>query len=63
MVTWAGCTPTELTAPHDRFGSVRSNAGRVTDIYQRHAQAWSRDRGDNMLETAWLDRFLALLGE
>ncbi|SOJ56026.1 dTDP-3-amino-3,4, 6-trideoxy-alpha-D-glucopyranose [Mycobacterium simulans] len=40
---------------------MRSNADRVTDIYQRHAHAWSLDRGDNMLETAWLDRFLALL--
>jgi predicted TPR repeat methyltransferase len=34
---------------------------RVIEIYQRHAGAWSQDRGDCLLEKAWLDRFLALL--
>jgi SAM-dependent methyltransferase len=38
-----------------------SAAGRVIGIYQRHAIAWSRDRGDRLHEKAWLDRFLALL--
>jgi SAM-dependent methyltransferase len=38
-----------------------SAAGRVIDIYQRHAIAWSRDRGDRLHEKAWLDRFCALL--
>jgi ubiquinone/menaquinone biosynthesis C-methylase UbiE len=42
---------------------VESVAGRVVDIYQRHAVAWSRDRGDRLREKAWLDRFLALLPE
>jgi predicted TPR repeat methyltransferase len=36
-------------------------ADRVVEIYQRHAGDWSRDRGDRLLEKAWLDRFLALL--
>ena len=36
-------------------------AGSVIDLYQRHATDWSRDRGDDLLEQAWLDRFLALL--
>jgi SAM-dependent methyltransferase len=40
---------------------MESAAGRVVDIYQRHAFAWSRDRGDRLHEKAWLDRFLALL--
>jgi SAM-dependent methyltransferase len=40
---------------------VESTAGRVVDIYQRHAIAWSRDRGDRIDEKAWLDRFLTLL--
>ena len=31
------------------------------EIYQRHAGAWSRDRGERLAEKAWLDRFLALL--
>jgi hypothetical protein len=39
---------------------VESAAGRVVDIYQRHAIAWSRDRGDRLDEKAWLDGFLAL---
>lgn len=38
-----------------------SAAGRIVDIYQRHAAAWSRDRGDRLPEKAWLDQFLALL--
>jgi SAM-dependent methyltransferase len=37
------------------------HAGSIIDLYQRHAVAWSRDRGDHLLEKAWLDRFLALL--
>jgi SAM-dependent methyltransferase len=36
-------------------------AGTVIDLYQRHAGAWARDRGDDLIEKAWLDRFLALL--
>jgi SAM-dependent methyltransferase len=42
---------------------VDSAADRVIDIYQRHAIAWSRDRGDRLQEGTWLDRFLALLPE
>lgn len=38
-----------------------SDADRVIDIYQRHALAWSADREGGWVETAWLDRFLALL--
>ena len=40
---------------------MHSAAGRVIDLYQRHAIAWSRDRGDRLQEKSWLDRFLALL--
>ncbi len=46
-----------------RFASVESDAGRAIEIYQRHAGAWSRDRGDRLIEKAWLDRFLALLSD
>jgi SAM-dependent methyltransferase len=42
-------------------GVVGSEADRVIEIYQRYADAWSRDRGDQLLEKAWLDHFLALL--
>jgi predicted TPR repeat methyltransferase len=38
-----------------------SAADRIIDIYQRHADQWSRDRGEYLLEKAWLDSFLALL--
>ena len=37
------------------------HAGSIIDLYQRHASAWSRDRGDHLLEKDWLDRFLAVL--
>jgi SAM-dependent methyltransferase len=40
---------------------MESAADRVVDIYERHAIAWSRDRGDRLDEKAWLDLFLALL--
>jgi cyclopropane fatty-acyl-phospholipid synthase-like methyltransferase len=40
---------------------VESAAGRVVELYQRHARAWSRDRGERLYEKAWLDRFLGLL--
>jgi trans-aconitate methyltransferase len=33
----------------------------VVDIYQRHAQLWSADRGQAFVEKRWLDRFLSLL--
>jgi SAM-dependent methyltransferase len=30
----------------------------VADLYERHAQAYDRDRGRSLQERAWLDRFL-----
>ncbi|BBZ40217.1 class I SAM-dependent DNA methyltransferase [Mycobacterium conspicuum] len=41
--------------------STSGSAGSVIDLYQRHAAAWSRDRGEDLFERAWLDRFLELL--
>ncbi|ORV03689.1 hypothetical protein AWB93_01570 [Mycobacterium bohemicum] len=38
-----------------------SDADRVIVIYQHHALAWSRDRGERLTEKSWLDRFIALL--
>jgi SAM-dependent methyltransferase len=40
-----------------------SAADRIIDIYERHAGAWFRDRGNHLYEKAWLDSFLALLPE
>ena len=40
---------------------MASDAAQVIPLYQRHASAWSRDRGDHLIERAWLDRFLELL--
>lgn len=31
----------------------------VIDLYERHAQAWDRDRGRSLQERPWLDRFLS----
>ena len=58
-----------LSAEESRAGKTRLStsgsgghaAGSVIALYQRHATAWSRDRGGALLERAWLDRFLALL--
>ena len=41
---------------------MTSEADRVIGLYQRHAHAWVADRGDRLYETAWLDRFRALMG-
>lgn len=33
----------------------------IVGLYQRHAAAWDRDRGKNLFERPWLDRFRAAL--
>jgi SAM-dependent methyltransferase len=40
---------------------LESAADSIIGIYERHAGAWSRDRGEHLYEKAWLDPFLALL--
>ena len=40
---------------------MASDADRIVDLYQRHAQAWAQARDEVLFETAWLDRFLALV--
>lgn len=37
------------------------DAERIVDLYQRHAAAWDRARGRNLMERSWLDRFTGLL--
>lgn len=36
-----------------------SAAGNILSIYQRHAEAFARDRSLALFEKAWLDRFIA----
>src|SRR5579884_2696507 len=44
------------------YPAMTSAAERIIDLYQRHADAWNRQRGgDDPFEKPWLDRFLALL--
>jgi SAM-dependent methyltransferase len=40
---------------------MSSDADRIIELYQRHARAWARDRGQQLFEQAWLDRFRDLL--
>jgi SAM-dependent methyltransferase len=40
---------------------MASESEKIVELYQRHAQAWACQRGNNLFETAWLDRFLALI--
>lgn len=35
-------------------------ASEITGLYERHAEAWSRDRGNVLYEQNWIDRFLAI---
>lgn len=36
-------------------------ATRIIDLYERHAEAWDRDRGRSLFERAWLDKFRAAM--
>ena len=38
-----------------------SAADDIIGLYRRHARAWAADRGNRLIERAWLDQFLALL--
>ena len=38
-----------------------SPAERIIGLYQRHADSFDRERGRDLFEKPWLDRFLALL--
>jgi trans-aconitate methyltransferase len=40
---------------------MNSDADRIIELYQRNAHAWAHDRGNRLIERAWLDRFRALL--
>jgi SAM-dependent methyltransferase len=42
---------------------MADDAERVIGLYDRHAQQWDHDRGRNLFERPWLDRFLALVPE
>lgn len=37
-------------------------AGRVVDLYRRHAGAWAAARGAKLAERAWIERLAAMLG-
>jgi SAM-dependent methyltransferase len=37
------------------------DAGRIIDLYERHAQHWDRNRWRNLFERSWLARFRTLL--
>ena len=39
------------------------DAGRIVDLYERHARHWDRNRWRNLFERSWLVRFFALLPE
>jgi len=38
-----------------------SEADKIIGLYERHARAWDNERGRDLLEKPWLDRFLALM--
>jgi predicted TPR repeat methyltransferase len=40
---------------------MSSAADDIVALYRRHARAWSRARGNRLMEGAWLERFCALL--
>jgi SAM-dependent methyltransferase len=41
--------------------AMASESERIMDLYQWHATDWDRERGRDLFEKPWLDRFLALL--
>lgn len=40
---------------------MASEAEKIVELYQRHARAWASERGNNLFETPWLERFVALI--
>jgi SAM-dependent methyltransferase len=45
------------------MSSPHSSAAAISDLYERHAQAWDNDRGRSLFERSWLDRFRSVAGE
>lgn len=43
--------------------AMTSDSEKIIGIYNRHARLYAHDRGTALMEKAWLDRFLAGLGE
>lgn len=41
--------------------SWHPSASEITGLYQRHAREWDKERGKNLFERAWLDRFKAAI--
>jgi SAM-dependent methyltransferase len=54
-------TPIALTDTLRQHRAMASEAEKIIDLYQRHAEAWASDRGNTLFEGAWLDRFLAFV--
>ena len=42
-------------------GDHEQHADEIVGLYERHAAAWDRDRGRNLIERGWLQRFAVLL--
>ncbi|MBN8911570.1 MAG: methyltransferase domain-containing protein [Rhizobiales bacterium] len=41
---------------------MHPSSAQIIDLYERHAQAWDRERGRSLFERTWLDRFQAVTG-
>ena len=37
---------------------MSSDAAKIMELYERHAKHWDQDRGRDLSEQPWLDRFL-----
>lgn len=48
-------------AADDTLPAMSSDAERVIGLYRRHARAWASDRGNRLVEGAWLDAFRGLV--
>src|SRR5450631_2587271 len=42
---------------------MTDDSEKIIDIYKRHARTYAEDRGNALMEKAWLEEFLATLGE
>jgi len=40
---------------------MHPDADSIIELYRRHGRAWASERGNRLVERAWLDRFRALL--
>jgi SAM-dependent methyltransferase len=54
------CSPSQVQG-FDKMKAMSLDASKIIELYERHAQHWDQDRGRDLFEQPWLDRFLGFV--